>query len=285
MVTETTERHYRTDDGIELVADVGGASDAPAVILMHGGGQTRFSWAGAAKAFLQAGYQVVNYDARGHGASGWSPDGDYPLRRRALDLRAIADTVAAPVALVGASLGGATAMRAIADGFRPAALALVDIVPRPDPRGVQRIRDFMSANLDGFDHIDQVVDAIAAYNPHRPRPKDPSGLARNLRTGADGRLYWHWDPRILDQGTRQEMADFQQTMPGLADAVGLPVLLVRGADSDVVGSQGVEDLRAVLPSLEIFDVPGAGHMVAGDRNDAFVAGVLTFLKQHMPVAP
>ncbi len=283
MAVEVTQRRYRTDDGVDLVADVGGDPAAPAVILMHGGGQTRFSWAGATNALLRSGYQVVNVDGRGHGDSGWSPDGDYTLRRRAADLMAITDTIAAPVALVGASLGGATAMRAVAGGYRPAALALVDIVPRPDPKGVQRIRDFMSANLGGFDNIEQVVDAVAAYNPHRPRPRDPSGLARNLRTGADGRLYWHWDPRILDQGARAEMEQFQETMQGLRDAAGLPVLLVRGLESDVVGDQGVEDLRSLLPGLEIFDVAGAGHMVAGDRNDAFNTGVLAFLGRHLPV--
>lgn len=283
MDVQVTQRRYRTDDGIELVADVGGDPAAPAVILLHGGGQTRHSWAGAADALMRAGYQVVNYDSRGHGESGWSPDGDYTLRRRAADLMVIAGTIATPLAVVGASLGGATAMKTVADGYRPAAMALVDIVPNPDPAGVQRIRDFMSANLGGFDTIDQVVDAIAAYNPHRPRPRDPSGLMRNLRTGADGRLYWHWDPRILDQGARAEMAQFDDTMRGLSEARDVPVLLVRGQESDVVGDRGVQDLRAVLPALEVHEVAGAGHMVAGDRNDAFNKGVISFLGRHVPV--
>ncbi|MEX1148268.1 MAG: alpha/beta fold hydrolase, partial [Sphingomonadales bacterium] len=55
------------DSGVRLVGDVGGPPEGPAVVLMHGGGQTRHSWSGAMTALIDAGYRVVNFDARGHG--------------------------------------------------------------------------------------------------------------------------------------------------------------------------------------------------------------------------
>ena len=67
----------------------------------------------------------------------------------------------------------------------------------------------------------------------------------------------------------------------MARREGLPVLLVRGLKSDVVSDAGVAAFRALLPALEVADVGGAGHMVAGDRNDAFNASVIAFLMRHL----
>jgi pimeloyl-ACP methyl ester carboxylesterase len=278
---------YAVGDGIELVADVAGEAGAPCVVLMHGGGQTRFSWQGAMQELLNVGYRVVNFDARGHGDSGWAGPGGYSLARHAEDLAKVIQEERGPVALVGASLGGATALRAMADGLNPAAVVLVDIVPRPDPKGVQRIRDFMLGNPGGFASVEEVADAIAAYNPHRSRPPESAGLMRNLREGADGRLRWHWDPAFLGRQIAVELAELHDTIQGARAAANVPVLLIRGLDSDVVSQQGMDELKDALPGLEVFDVPNAGHMVAGDRNDVFNQGMIDFLTSHIPakVAP
>jgi pimeloyl-ACP methyl ester carboxylesterase len=269
-------------DSLELRGDIGGDGAAPTVVLMHGGGQTRHSWSSAMDALLGVGYRVINFDARGHGESGWSNIGDYSLEAHARDLLAIIADETSPVILVGASLGGATAIKAVSSfGLAPAALVLVDIVPKPDRRGVQRIRQFMLGYPDGFGAVEEAVEAIANYNPHRPRVTDSGGLMKNLRRRSNGRLYWHWDPRILGDPERQ-IAEFEDTVDALKRARDLPVQLVRGGESDVVSDSGVDDLRDALPQLEVFDVAGAGHMVAGDRNDAFNLGVLTFLLRTVP---
>jgi pimeloyl-ACP methyl ester carboxylesterase len=225
---------------------------------------------------------VINFDARGHGESDWAGAGGYSLAHHAADLRAIVADVEGPVALVGASLGGATALRAMAGGMRPAATVLVDIVPNPDPKGVARIRAFMQARPEGFDTLEEVADAIAAYNPHRRRPSDLEGLKRNLRQKADGRYHWHWDPAFLGREVDVELVELAETMEGARAARDVPVLLIQGRSSDVVSDTGTAMLKEVLPQLEVFDVEGAGHMVAGDRNDAFNAGMLHFLKRHVP---
>lgn len=284
-VPTTHARRWTAPDGIALAGDVGGDPAAPTVVLMHGGGQTRHSWAGAVGALIEAGYHVVNFDSAGHGDSDWSADGIYNLDRRVAHLHAVTAGITGPIALVGASLGGATAMRALASGDHPAAVALVDIVPEPDRKGVQRIRDFMQSAPNGFGSLDEVADAVASYNPHRPRPDTSRGLMRNLRQGEDGRYRWHWDPAILTAGIDESMAEFAETIAGLSTAQCVPLLLVRGLESDVVNEQGIADLRAVLPSLEIHDVPGAGHMVAGDRNDAFNQGIIAFLQRRVPARP
>jgi pimeloyl-ACP methyl ester carboxylesterase len=224
---------------------------------------------------------------RGHGESDWSPSGDYALATHARDVLTVLKERSPPIALVGASLGGLTALRAVADGFRPAALVLVDIVPRPDPQGVVRIREFMLRYPQGFATLDEVADAVAAYNPHRPRSSDANGLLKNLRLKEDGRLYWHWDPRIIGRSLEQVSAEFEKTFQGLKTLQGskgaqdLPVQLVRGLKSEIVTERGLAELRDALPTLEVFDVPAAGHMVAGDSNDAFNQGVIDFLTRRL----
>lgn len=235
------------------------------------------------RALVARGYQVINFDARGHGDSAWSESGAYELDDRVDDLEAVLGARAAPFALVGASLGGATALVALARGLKPAATVLVDIVPHAEAAGINRIVSFMQSGVDGFASLEEAVDAVAAYNPARPRPSDAGGLMRNLRTRDDGRLRWHWDPRIIAD-PRQHHVRVQRAAEIVAAQPVAPVLLVRGLHSDVVSDAGVAAFRAMLPDLEVFDVAGAGHMVAGDRNDAFNTGVIAFLERHLPIA-
>lgn len=274
--------HISGRDGLALEADIAGPASGAAVVLLHGGGQTRHAWSRAFRALTGAGYRVLSYDARGHGGSAWDDAGDYSTDALMADLGAVQAYLDAPVALVGASMGGITSLAAIGEGAvrDVEALVLVDVAPHIRREGVARIRAFMTANPDGFANLEEVADAVAAYNPDRPRPKDPSGLMKNLRTGDDGRLYWHWDPRIISDRFDEHAAyldTFEERMTAAARAVDVPTMLVRGTHSDVVSADGAERLRELIPDARIEDVGGAGHMVAGDRNDAFNDVVSRFL--------
>lgn len=273
---------FFADDGVRLVGDVAGPEDGATVILAHGGGQTRHSWSRAFERLVERGYRVLNYDARGHGDSQWSPDNCYPIERRWADLEGIVAEQTGPVAVVGASMGGGTALFGVSRAFRPRALVLVDIAPQSERAGMQRVRDFMASGVEGFASIDEAADAVAAYNPARERPGNNSGLKRNLRQSGDGRWYWHWDPGMLNVDIDIERSKMAQTVEGLKAARTLPVLLVRGLQSDVVTDRTVTAFRAQIPDIEVVDVSGAGHMVAGDKNDAFNQAVLDFLYRHMP---
>jgi pimeloyl-ACP methyl ester carboxylesterase len=139
----------------------------------------------------------------------------------------------------------------------------------------------MAARPDGFASLEDAADAISAYYPDRPRPKDLSGLHKNLRLGEDGRYRWHWDPRMMSdmRGDPHRLLDIMDEADW-TDRV--PTLLVRGMKSDIVDDDGVADLRRRIPKLEVADIRGAGHMVAGDRNDEFNAAVIDFLRRVMP---
>jgi pimeloyl-ACP methyl ester carboxylesterase len=266
-----------TANGNALTATVAGDPDAPAVILLHGGGQTRHSWHRTLRSLVAQGYFAMAYDARGHGDSDWAADADYGLERLADDLESVVERLPGAPALIGASMGGLTVLQAIGN-HQPSwasAMVLVDIAPRVNPAGSKRIVDFMTARPDGFATVDEAADAVAAYNPHRARPTDTRGLMKNLRLRADGRLHWHWDPRLVE------------SLPALLEPcirIKIPALLVRGQHSDVVTDAGIDEFKARLPQLEVAEVGGAGHMIAGDRNSAFDGAILPFLKRRFPVA-
>jgi len=277
---------FAASGGLRLVGDGHGDPTAPPVVLLAGGGQTRHAWGGTAAALARRGWYAITVDQRGHGESDWAADGDYVLDRFADDLRAVCAQLPAPPAVVGASLGGMAALLAL--GESPAAgaraIVLVDIAPRVQLAGVDRIITFMNAHPDGFASLEEAGDAVAAYLHHRPRPKDTNGLKKNLRLGPDGRWRWHWDPRFMN---RSRGANGGMTYERLEDAarhLGVPTMLVRGRMSDVVSEDDARAFLALAPSARYADVSGAGHMVAGDRNDRFTEAVVGFLAEVHRVA-
>jgi pimeloyl-ACP methyl ester carboxylesterase len=270
---------FRFEGGeVPLAGERYAGGDRGIVLLLHGGGQTRHSWANTGARLAAAGFDAIALDTRGHGDSGWAPDGDYTLDAFADDLVAFAGTLASAPALVGASLGGVTAL--LAAGEHPglaAALVLVDVVVEVEPAGVRRIVEFMNAHRDGFGSLDEVADAVAAYNPVRRRPRNLDGLRKNVRQREDGRWYWHWDPAFIRIDDEPQRHIDRDRLRAAARAIDIPTMLVRGGHSDVVSDAGVADMRLLIPHAELVEVGAAGHMVAGDDNDVFTSRLEAFL--------
>jgi pimeloyl-ACP methyl ester carboxylesterase len=275
---------FTAPDGVRLVGDERGDPQAPLVLLLHGGGQTRHAWTRTANRLAGEGYCVISYDARGHGDSGWAPDGNYALPVHGRDLLSVLRTLDRPAALVGASMGGTSSLIAASDDpARIWGLVLVDIVPGFAASGVERVRAFMTAAPEGFANLEEAAAAVAAYNPHRAN-QNPEGLMRNLREGPDGRLRWHWDPKVIGNpptpDTSAMLAGRLASLPS-----NLPLLLIAGAQSDVVDDSAMETFRTQAPHAEIVSVAKAGHMVAGDRNDAFGDAISIFLDRARAQLP
>jgi len=276
-------------DGLPIVADRLGPSSGSLVLLAHGGGQTRHSWKDTAAKLASIGYQVVSMDLRGHGESGWAPRDKYRLVDYAGDVEAVVrQTVSdAGVTFVGASLGGmaSTLIASRLGGIPVNALVLVDVVPRYERGGSSRISNFMHAYRSGFANVDEAVAAVSAYKRKPAKPEDRVGLLKNLRTGEDGRLYWHWDPDRLKPDGKVFSPEDIDAVEASAAALGKPILLVRGVQSDIVDDDGVEAFRAVAPQLEVSMVADAEHMVVGDNNAVFGAVLIDFLRRVAPPAP
>jgi pimeloyl-ACP methyl ester carboxylesterase len=268
--------------GLTLVADewnrgVDAAAGRPTILMLHGGGQNRFSWKNTGQVLADAGFHVVALDSRGHGDSDRAPDADYDVETLTADVMQVLDAIGRPVILIGASMGGLTGIL-VADRAGPdrvTRLVLVDVVPRFEKNGSARIREFMFSGLHGFGSLEEAADAVAAYLPYRTRPRSPEGLKKNLRL-RDGRWYWHWDPAFMTKPGDDPQLRTEKFEQAAADLT-IPVLLIRGKLSDVVSPEGVRHFLDTVPNAEFVELSDAGHTAAGDDNDAFSNVVVTFV--------
>lgn len=278
------------DGGLTLVGEVWdpvgpgdvGARPRDELLMLHGGAQTRHAWTRAARRLAAEGYRVTSMDARGHGDSDWDPEGDYDIHRMAEDLEAIIAerfTERRPV-IVGASLGGMTAMLSLGSGADVArALVLVDVTPKIEVAGVQRIGEFMRSGFDGFASLEEAAEVIAAYQPQRKRPPNTDGLRKNLRLREDGRWHWHWDPRFAGGASADNAEIGNAFFETLVPKIRQPTLLIRGGASDIVSDDSVRHLLELLPHAYTTEVADAGHMVAGDDNAVFLDQLGWFLTE------
>lgn len=274
----TAALRIHVDGATALAATRRGNRDEVGILFAHGLGQTGGAWDAAARALADAGHGSLAYDARGHGGSSWNPPGiAYQPAQFTDDLIIIAGEMSTPPVLVAASMGGLFGLLAEARWpglFR--ALVLVDITPRWDAAGVARIIDFMRAHPHGFASLDAAADAIARYQPHRPR-KSADALRQVLRPGDDGLWRWHWDPRLIDDIAAGDANMQQQALAEATRQVRCPILLLSGGRSDLVTPQTIAEFLALAPHAEHVQLADATHMLAGDDNTAFTAAVLHYL--------
>ncbi len=285
-----TTVHFEGAAGNKLTASLWGEGPRTA-LLLHGGGQTRHAWDKTGRKLAEAGWRAIALDQRGHGDSAWIDDGSYAFADFGADAVAVGQEIIGrfgqKAVAIGASLGGIASLAS----FRPpgapvfAGVVLVDIIPRMDPKGVANVQGFMRAKAaEGFASVEDAADAIAAYLPHRPKPRSLEGLAKNLRLSRDGRWRWHWDPRFLDgpRPVEHEWAALEPALELAASALPVPLLLVRGGGSELVSTQAAHDFLSNVPDGAFADIADARHMVAGDKNDAFGGAVLAFLQHRFP---
>ncbi|MFG1347767.1 alpha/beta hydrolase [Xanthobacter autotrophicus DSM 431] len=274
---------FVVSDGLKIAADVAGPKGGRPVLLLHGGGQTRGSWRDTIDILAANGHRAYALDARGHGESDWSPNGEYTPESFSRDLRDVIRQIGDEIVVIGASLGGIIGLLVAGEGgpLAVSSLVLVDVAVRTNPYGVKRIQSFMQANPGGFASLDEAADAVAAYAVDRPRPKSNDGLLRNLRQ-IDGRYYWHWDPRFLESWHPSHAAAMDR-LEAAARGLKIPVLLIHASRSDVMGEEEVAHLRALAPQAEYARVESAGHMVVGDKNSVFNKEITQFLSQGADV--
>ena len=279
-------RVFKVSEDREIIASEWGDSVNPLVIMLHGGGQTRHSWKGVAAKIANLGFHVIAHDLRGHGESFWDSDGDYTFDAHRDDLVKIIQQLGKKANLVGASLGGMISLSLAGheeESKHCSGLIMVDIGMRPNDEGSDRIVEFMRSGAKGFASVEEAADAVSGYLPHRERPKDISGLKKNLRLKEDGRYYWHWDPLFLTDRTgmgevREER--FRQ-LENSAKRIAVPTLLVQGALSDILTNKEKEEFLNAVPHAKFAEIQQATHMVVGDKNDIFAEAIVDFLSEHI----
>jgi pimeloyl-ACP methyl ester carboxylesterase len=276
---------FATADGRQVHYLEWGPSAAPLVVALHGGGQTSYMFEELGSA-LHGSYHVIAPDLPGHGESSPLPTPE-EFTREALTatLPPLLDAFGAgPATFVGASLGGILSLTlAATDSRRVHAIALIDVGHKLEADGVRRIVEFLGKH-ESFGSLEEAAAAVAEYAPQRGRV-EPTRLRRNLRQRDDGRWVWkHNLGRVTADRLEQEGWE-SSIVAGLDDelaTIAVPVLVLRGAASDVLSSDGAAEIASKLPDARLVEVSNAGHLAAGDNPTSTVELIRSFLNEVMP---
>ncbi len=254
-----------------------GHPDAPPIVLLHGGHQSAHSW-DLVSLHLAQNHRVLALDQRGHGDSEWSRDVNYSNHTMALDAGAFMDALSLerPI-LMGHSMGGRNSLLLTKENpSRLRALVVVDIGPEISDEGRKAIAGFVRTNQE-FDDLEHFVANVRKYDPYRPREHIERTVKYNMLQRSDGKFVSKCDstPRrlgILHGGGAQDNVSLED-----AGRFHLPVLVVRGADSNILTQDAAERFRDALPRGILAVVPNCGHNVHGQNTLGFIGAIGAFL--------
>ena len=276
-------REFEGFGGLRIVADAFGAAESPPVVLVHSGGQAKEFWHGSARALAEAGRYAICIDLRGHGESGHAPDGRYDLDAQVQDLRAVLSALPSRALVVGAGLGGITALAAVGESapHLVSGLALVDVNIWFEEAELKRLHAALIERTTSAETSEQIVDALTAAHPGEPAPADRQRLLSAFTRQQDGRLEWRGDPKALES---TDLFGQQERLSEAAARIAAPVVLMRGSLNETISNERFLRLQAMIKGSEIVEIEGAGHFL-GEREDLFNAVLLDFLERHAPLKP
>jgi pimeloyl-ACP methyl ester carboxylesterase len=255
-----------------------GRPDAPPIVLLHGGHQSAHSW-DLVSLSLARHYRVLALDQRGHGDSEWSRDVTYSNHEMSLDAEAFIAAMAVdrPI-LIGHSMGGRNSLlltRRSQHLLR--ALVVVDVGPEVSEKGRAAIAGFVQAAQE-FDDLEHFVRKVREYDPYRPRAHIDRTVKYNMLERADGKYISKCDSNPRRLGIVRGAGPQENITLEDARAFDLPVLLVRGADSNILEADAAERFAAALPQGRLATVPNAGHNVHGQNTLGFLQALSGFLE-------
>jgi pimeloyl-ACP methyl ester carboxylesterase len=253
-----------------------GASTAPALVMLHGVTGHARTWDEEAAA-LASRYRVLALDQRGHGDSDPSPNGDYTVATMSADVTAFADALGlARFSLVGLSMGGRVAIAFAGHAPRRVdRLVIVDIGPEISEAGLLRVAALMARSPELFPSLEHALAFHRVTNPLYTEAMLRHRVEHGTRA-VDGGLTWKYDRGLRETVRAGTWRDPIDLWP-LWREIRCPILLVRGADSDVLSAEIAKRMLDENPNTRFAEVAGAGHTVPGDQPAVFRALLTAFL--------
>ncbi len=242
----------------------------PTLAMIHGGAQNAHTFDTVAIALQRP---LVAFDLPGHGHSDAGPYGSSSVLSHAEDLAVALEQIGPePVALVGMSLGGLTAL--VLTSLHPElvrALLLVDITPGVNADKARHIHDFVNGPTS-FPDFDALLARTIEHNPTRSVSSLRRGILHNAVQNDDGTWVWRHQRHPKSTLSAPDPGDLWARL----EAVTCPVTLVRGmAKGSVVDDEDETEFLRRQPSATVIHVDDAGHSVQGDNPLALAAAIAT----------
>ncbi len=253
-----------------------------AVLMLHGYAETASVWDETAQDLARE-YRVLALDQRGHGQSAHAPDFDYTRATQVEDIEAFVENLGLrSLTLVGHGMGGANAL--CYGSEHPdivTALIVVEAAPEVLRGGVERLRR-MVGSADEFESLDEAVESMRPFFPYATDEQLGRRARSALAEGTDGGLVWAFDPALRDASLRPPEPDpGQRRLADLwecADRVQCPVMIVRGAETDMLTPEAIQRLHRRIVGSRVSLIEDAGHPVPSDQPAHLALNIREFLQ-------
>ncbi|MDK2768102.1 MAG: alpha/beta hydrolase [Sphingomonas sp.] len=267
--TAYSDREWQTADGLTLFARDYAAVEGPArlpIICLHGLTRNSRDFAQVAPWLSSLGYRVLVPDVRGRGESDYDANSaNYLPKTYAKDVLGLMDALGIGRAIfIGTSMGGIITMAVAAIRSKAIAAAILnDVGPIVAPQGLKRIMSYAGKSTDvtsWAEAVDYVKGTGGAAYPAFS-DADWRTFAETTFREDQGRIVLNYDTGIMEPIRRGKVK-----APGWLAwlmfrrlARRRPVMLVRGAISDLITPEIALRMKKAAPHLQVAEVPGIGH--------------------------
>jgi pimeloyl-ACP methyl ester carboxylesterase len=277
LTTSYTDQFWSSHDGLKLYARVyaGPEPSARTVLCLHGLTRNSRDFEDLAP-HLQRRYRVIVPDVRGRGLSSRDPDPqNYQPAIYLQDIFTLIDAVDAQrVAVVGTSMGGLLAMMmAVGSRGRVSGLVLNDMGPEVDPKGLERIKGYagrLPAPKNWGEAIAQTRSMFGNAWPNLSAERWSALTRRGYREDEKGGVNVDADPMIGEM-LRAAPAATANLWPFWKALRGIPILAIRGAQSDILSAATFAKMKAENPELMQLEVAERGHAPLLDEPECVAA--------------
>jgi len=268
----TAPKRFVAEDGTELAYRTAG--EGPAVLCLPGLTRNMADFEALAQRLEQR-VLVVRMDYRGRGASGRADPKSYTVAQEARDACALADHLGLQrFAVIGTSRGGLIAMLLAATvPGRLSGAVLNDIGPEIAPEGLETIKEYIGTR-PGYRTHAEAGEAMARMMADR----FPGVSAERWRRWAEG--YWtagpdglelSYDPRLREAVLAAAEAPPVDAWPLFDSLAGKPLVLVRGARSDILAKATADEMARRRPDMIRVELANRGHVPFLDESEALAA--------------
>ena len=283
-MAQWVDRYWTSSDGLKLhYRDYAGPSDRPPILCLPGLTRNARDFEPVADR-LAGKWRVLAVEFRGRGMSQHDPNpANYVPRTYVADILKLLDQLGiADAVFFGTSLGGiVTMLLSTTDSERIAGAVINDIGPVVEDAGVDRLRTYVGKAL-AMRSWEEAAEAAAIRNriafPDYT-PDDWQRFARRLYSERpDGSIQADYDMAISQAFAGNKGTPDFDPWPLIEELADKPVLIVRGATSDLLSPATAARMLEMLPKADLVEVPGIGHAPVLDEPEA-VAGIDRLLER------